>query len=201
MRQKLNENPLVQLAVIGVLLVVAGVFVLSSMGGGGGGEETTTTTESATVTTPAGSATVTATVTVPTGESAAPTSPSGVPPVPPPPLPHRLVAGFKANRTVVLLIVKHGGIDDAITAAGAVPLRVKRDVALFVVPARQIARYAAITQAVDVNRVPALVVVRPRGLSDGTVTASVSYGFQSSQSITQAVVDARYDGRTLTYHP
>jgi hypothetical protein len=32
-------------------------------------------------------------------------------------------------------------------------------------------------------------------------TASVSYGFQSSQSVAQAVIDAGYKGKTLDYHP
>ena len=32
-------------------------------------------------------------------------------------------------------------------------------------------------------------------------TASVSYGFRSSQSIAQAVIDAGYQGKTLDYHP
>jgi hypothetical protein len=199
MREKLNENPLYQVALIGVLLVVAAVFVLGSMGGGEEAEEESgTTATSATVTAPTGSATVTT-----SGAEGieAPTSASALPPVPAPPLPKRLTDAFRANRTVVLLIVKPGGIDDAITAAGALPLSFQRDVSLFVVPARKIARYAAITQGVDVSRVPALVVVRPKRLDDGVVTATVSYGFQSSQSIVQAVVDARYDGRTLTYHP
>ena len=34
MREKLNSNPLAQLAVVGVLLLFAAVFVMSSMGGG-----------------------------------------------------------------------------------------------------------------------------------------------------------------------
>jgi hypothetical protein len=201
MRQKLNENPMAQLAVIGVLLVLAGVFVLSSMGGGGEeSEESATTTSSASVTSPTGaSASVTATVTTPTGEASA--TPTAVPPIPPRPLPARVTAAFGANRTVVLLIVAPRGIDDAMTAEGALPLAFKRDVALFVVPARKIARYSAITQGVDVSRVPALVVVRPRRLDHGVVTASVDYGFQSPQNIVQAVIDARYSGRTLGYHP
>ncbi len=149
--------------------------------------------------TPAGSATVTATVTTPTSEAAA--APTSVQPVPPPPLPDRLNAAFAANRTVVLLIVKRGGIDDAMTAAGTLPLASKRDVSLFVIPANRIARYAAITQGVNVNRVPALVVVRPRDLDEGVATASVSYGFQGPESIEQAVIDARYKGHTLYYHP
>jgi hypothetical protein len=188
MREKLNENPLAQLAVVGVLLVVAGVFVLSSMGGGGEGEEPSATEEPATVTA--------APSTVEAGAA-----PAAVPPLPARPLPRRLSAAFAAGRTVVLLIVKPGGIDDAMTAAGTLPLAFKRDIALFVVPAGEIARYATIAQGVDLNRVPALVVVHPHRSTEGVVPASVSYGFQSAQSIVQAVVDARYRGRTLPYHP
>jgi hypothetical protein len=201
MREKLNENPLLQVAVVGVLLLLAGVFALTSMGGGGGEEESTATT-SATISSPSGSATVTATVTTATPEAAAATGAPAAP-LPAPPLPRPVTAAFAANRTVVLLVVKSGGVDDALTATGALPLAFRDSVSLFVVPARKIARYAAITQGVDVNRVPALVVVRPRNLgpSRTTAIASVHYGFQSPQNIEQAVVDARYEGRTLAYHP
>lgn len=199
MREKLNENPLLQVAVIGVLLLMAGVFVLTSMGGGGGAEESETSTSSATVTGPSGSATVTTTVTTPTTEAAA--TPAAVPEVPAPSLPQPITDAFAADRIVVLLIVKPGGIDDAIMATAALPLGFRRDVALFVVPARKIARYTAITQGVDLSRVPALVVVGPDELERGVATATVSYGFLSPESIVQAVVDAGYEGPTLTYHP
>ena len=43
--------------------------------------------------------------------------------------------------------------------------------------------------------------MRPKRLSDGTPQASVDYGFQTSQSVVQAVLDAAYDGREVTYHP
>ncbi len=75
------------------------------------------------------------------------------------------------------------------------------DVALFVVPAKQISRYAAITLGVEVQQVPALVVMRPRDLSEGVPQASVIYGFQSAQSIEQAIRDASYDGPEASYHP
>ena len=52
-----------------------------------------------------------------------------------------------------------------------------------------------------VNRVPALVVVRPKHVHQTIPTASVSYGFQSGQSVVQAVIDAGYKGPTLDYHP
>ncbi len=48
---------------------------------------------------------------------------------------------------------------------------------------------------------PALVVMRPKQLSDGTPQASVDYGFQTPQGVLQAVRDAAYDGREVTYHP
>ncbi len=207
MRQKLNENPLLQVAVVAVLLVLAGVFLLSSMGGGEEGESAGTTS-SASVSTPSGSATVTATVSTSgvgaTGAVAPTASPTTAPAPPAPPLPPKILGAYASGHTVVLLIVDPGAIDDALTAAGTLPLAFRREVALFVVPVGRVARYAAITQGVDVNRVPALVVVRPRGSSAsgrGKAVASVSYGFQSAESIEQAVIDAGYRGRTLAYHP
>ena len=52
------------------------------------------------------------------------------------------------------------------------------------------------------NRVPALIVLRPRHLTHGTPTASVSYGFRGPDSVDQAVSDALYKGpRNLPYYP
>ncbi len=206
MREKLNSNPLAQAAVIGVLLLGVGFFLLSSMGGGGE-EAETTTTSSATVSTPEGSASITATVTAPVGEAVAPSTPSAVPPLPPdaaasaPPLPRDVTAAFHANRTVVLLFVRKGGIDDSMLAAASIGLAGMPGVSTFVVPADRIARYAAIAQGVAVDRVPALVVLRPKRLDRGIPVASVHYGFQSPESVVQAVIDAGYKGRTVDYHP
>lgn len=203
MRDKLNSNPLAQLAVVGCLLLAVGVFVMSSMGGGKE-EEGETTTSSATVTTPEGSASVTATVASPTEGAEAPTS---VPALPPeaastaPPLPRAVTAAFANNRTVVLLFVHDGGIDDEAVKTTVTGLRALPDVTPFVVPADRIARYAAIAQGVAVDRVPALVVLRPKRLNRGIPVASVHYGFQSPESVTQAIIDAGYKGRTLDYHP
>jgi hypothetical protein len=55
---------------------------------------------------------------------------------------------------------------------------------------------------VNVNRVPALVVVRPKKLTHGPPVASVSYGFRGPDSVRQAVRDALYKGPTnLPYYP
>lgn len=205
MREKLNSNPIAQIALVGVLLIAGGLLALSSMGGGEGGgtESSKTATSSASVTTPTGTANVSVTATTASsGSPSTPTSIASLSEAPPPPLPHRLTAAFAANRTVVLLIVKKGGIDDRVTKIEAsVARRLRKGVSLFIVPAEQIARYAAITQGVKVEGVPALIVVRPKRLDHGAATASISYGVQTRQSIVQAVTDARYRGHTLAYHP
>jgi hypothetical protein len=205
MREQLNNNPIAQVGAVAVLLVVVAFLVISSMGGGGEAADTSASATSAEVP-PGGSAPATAPAVEPTtgipveaGESAAA---AGVPQVPAGPLPRRVTRAFAAGRTVVLLVVKRGGVDDGIAAASAVSgLATMRGVSVFVVPVDRIARYAQITQAVSVSQVPALVVVRPKPLDHGTPSASVSYGYQSPQSVVQAVVDARYKGRTLEYHP
>ncbi len=204
MREKLNSNPLAQVALIGFLLVAVGVFAMTSMGGGEDEEAESTTTTSATVTGPEGSATVTATVTTP-AEAGTAEVPTSVPPLPPdaaaPPPPRAVTAAFAANRTVVLLFVKSGGIDDRMVVSALESLRSLPGVSTFVVSAGRIARYAAIAQGVAVDRVPALVVLRPKRLDRGIPVASVQYGFQSPGSVVQAVVDAGYEGPTVDYHP
>lgn len=194
MREKLNENPLMQVAVIGVLLVVVGIFMMSSMGGNSGGEEAESGATAASVTgesateAPAGLSAALAMVSQASASSAHP-------------LPHDVTAAWKANKTVVLLFVHDGGIDDRLVKQATDELTSLPQAATFVVPAGKISRYAAITEGVGVNRVPALVVVRPKHVHQTIPTASVSYGFQSGQSIVQAVIDAGYRGPTLDYHP
>jgi hypothetical protein len=202
MRDALNSNPIVQLAVVGVLLAGVGFFVLSSSGGGGegsegGGGEAAGGLSSTTVTTQV--------------EAPAPASPSEALSTAlslaqgaasdAPPLPRPVLAAWHANKTLVLLFVRDGGIDDRLVKVATEGVAAFPGVALFVVPAAEISRYAAIAEGVGVDRVPALVVVTPKHLKHVVPTASVSYGFQSAQSVRQAVIDAGYKGRTVDYHP
>ena len=194
MREKLNSNPLVQMAVIGILLVFGAIFIFTTMGAGGeAGESEGSLSASA----------------APQGEGPAPSPAGTISPLAAAPdsalasrpLPSPVLAAWNADETVVLLIVHDGGIDDDLVRLASIGLEAMPDVATFVVPASKIARYAAITEGVGVERVPALVVMRPKRLTAGTPTASVTYGFQSSESIVQAVVDAGYKGPTVEYHP
>jgi hypothetical protein len=207
MREKLNSNPIAQVALVGVLVVAAAFLFIKSSGG----EEEEAVPTEATVSVAGTDATGTATGATPgeavegaveaateelaTGAAAVPTSV----PAPPPPAP--LTAAYDAGKTVVLLVVDEGGVDDRFTRRAAELLASRPEVAAFVVPVNRIARYASITVGLDVNRVPALVVLRPKRLSGGTPQASVDYGFQTPESVAQAVDDAGYKGPETTYHP
>jgi hypothetical protein len=216
MREQLNSNPLVQLAVVGALLIGVAIFLMFS----GGGEEeespspgATEATVSVAGTDASGSATgatpgeavegaVEAATDAAAGESlSSALSATGQTAISASPPPQPVLDAWKANRTLVLLFVRDGGIDDRLVKTATDSLAGFRDAAVFVVPASKIARYAAIAEGVGVDRVPALVVVTPKHLKKTVPTASVSYGFQSTQSVAQAVIDAGYEGKTLDYHP
>ena len=193
MREKLNENPIAQVALIGALALAAVLLFISTTGGGEEEGGATEAPVSVAATEAPGAATAEVAASAVAG--ATPTS------VPAPPPPRPVAAAYDSGRTVVLLIVDEGGIDDGFTRRSAELVASMPDTASFVVPARQISRYASITVGLEVNRVPALVVMRPRKLSGGTPVASVDYGFQTPQSVRQAVIDAAYKGPEATYHP
>jgi len=197
MRDKLNENPIAQVALIGALLIVAVIFFMGSMGGGEEGEDASSGDVAATVDG------VGATENAVSSLEAGATAPTTVPPVPmatsAPPA--DVVAAYESGSTVALLFVHDGGIDDRIVRDASAQLASLPGVASFVVPAAKISRYAAITEGVGVERVPALVVIRPKRVEGAVPTASVSYGFQSGESVVQAVIDAGYEGPTVDYHP
>lgn len=193
MREAINSNPLAQAAVIGLLLIGVAFFVVSSSGGGEeeGGESATESTSVSTTATAPGESVSSGSL-----DSALASASQAAPPLPRP-----LMDAWRANETPVLLFVRDGGIDDDLVKTATAGLAGFRNAAVFIVPAHQISRYAAITEGVGVDRVPALVVVTPRHLDQTVPTASVSYGFQSPESISQAVIDAGYRGPTVDYHP
>jgi hypothetical protein len=207
MRDKLNNNPIAQVGLVLVLVAVAGYLLLGKSGGeesseAAGSGEVVATVNGATATgSSAGEAVEGAVESLEEGgtaEAGSTEMPTAVP-APPPPAP--VTAAYEGGKTVVLLIVHGGGIDDALTATATTGVAEVPNSALFVVPARKVARYAAITVGLDLNRVPALVVMRPRRLSGGIPQATVDYGLQTSQSVVQDVLDASYEGPESTYHP
>jgi hypothetical protein len=216
-RKALNDNPIAQIAVLGVLAVVVAFLLLTRVMHKSGGSSTTPTSTTPTATVPA--ATSDSTATAPSSSSPAPASipatpaagavgpaasASAVPSklVAGPGLPGPVAAAYANGKAIVLFVFRHHGIDDAAVRASVDRLRGRADLAVFVTHAANIARYARITEGVDVNRVPALIVVRPRRLAHGVPTATVSYGFRGADSVEQAVRDALYKGPTnLPYYP
>jgi hypothetical protein len=181
-RDKLNENPVAQIALIGVLALLGGYLVLTNLGGG---SSSSAATESASIETAAPAA-ATSAVTAPIGGK----------------LPHKVVAAYGHGKTVVLYVYRHEGLDDAATALGLRDLRKMPNVALFLVSTKQVARYSAITGPIGVDRAPALVVVRGKKHNgDEPAPATVSYGFMRAPEMRQAVIDAGYTGPETSYAP
>jgi hypothetical protein len=212
MRKALNDNPVAQIVVLALLGIVVAFMLLTRVAHrSGSSAPATTTTESSTASSP-----TTGTLTTPTTPSAGATPPATTVPgttgspsgseamgefVAGPGLPASVVHAYKSDKTVVLLVLRRRGIDDRELRAQVENLR-GSDVALFVTNAGRIARYSRITQGVNVDRVPALVVLRPQRLAHGAPVASVRYGYRGPESVVQAVRDALYKGPTnLPYYP
>jgi hypothetical protein len=192
MRQKLNENPVAQIAVIGVLVIVVGYFLLTSLGGSEeseGGEATTSAEapalEEGGVESSAPAA-ATASIAAPSERK----------------LPAAVEAAYANGETIVLLIYRPGGIDDKLTGEAAQVVEAIPGAVLFEAKTNEIARYVAITGPLGVNQAPALIVVRGKQMNGGGVApATVTYGFQTAEDIRQAIVDSKYKGPDLTYAP
>jgi hypothetical protein len=213
MREALNSNPVVQVAVIGVLVVVVGLFFMMNMKKKDSGAPSATPAASGSVT----PGTTSPTIVSPDGTTSGGAGTAGTAPatplpstgtvtpealIPGPGLPRPVVSAWKRGDSVVLLIVRGGGIDDRLVRRSVRTLSGDSGVAVFVARAKDVARYSRITQGVGVDHAPALVVIRPRRESGAVPQAQVSYGFRNSQSVVQAVDDAVYTGRDdLPYYP
>ena len=220
MRKALNENPMVQLAVLGVCAVVFAVILFTSvLKKDEQPAATTTTPAAATTSDPAATSDPSASASTPspsTGSSASGTAPAApetdtvTPPaggatadglLPSKGLPENVLVAFARNKAIALLVVDPKGLSDKQLEQFTDTLRSRDDVEIFVVNVKDIAKYARVTAGVSVSRTPALVVVRPRKLTDSTPTAAVSYGFRGPRSVNQAVDDALYDGKQVPSYP
>ena len=220
MRKAINDNPMVQIGVIGLLVVVVGFFLLTQMGKGSSTSSTSSTEasvapdasatpsdSSATAMTPPASTVTTPSVSAPSTTPAAPAGSAAAPAaagefVAGPGLPRPVVQAYNADKVVVLLVVRRGGIDDGAVKASVERMSGLPDTAVFMTNAGHVSRYSRIASGVDLDRVPALIVLRPQKLTHGTPTATVSYGFRGPASVAQAIADALYNGPTnVPYYP
>ena len=208
MRKALNENPLVQVAMIGVLALVVGFLLITRMGGSDSSESTSETSSTAGVvsesaTEPAASASAAASDPAASAGSAQSAVAGSGEFAAGPGLPAKVADAYEAGETIVVLILHRKGLDDRKLAAQIGSAAGAGDTAIFVVEADEIADYSRIAEGVDVDRVPALVVIEPKSRAEGPLPmASVSYGYRGPESVAQAVRDALYKGRDdLPYYP
>jgi hypothetical protein len=212
MRQALNNNPIAQVAVLGGLALIVGLFFMMNMKKGSSDSASTaapavSTPGVAAPAAPGASPTAAGTVAPATGGSSTsvpPTTGSVSPDalVPGPGLPKPVIAAWKRGDTVVLLVVRQGGIDDRLVHSSVRSLSGHRSVSVFVTRADRVAHYSRITQGVALSQAPALVVVRPKRVSGSVPEAQVDYGFRDAQGVVQAVHDAVYSGKdNLPYSP
>lgn len=218
MRQALNSNPMVQIGVVAVLILVVGLMMMTNLKKGNKSSPASSSSDASALSSSgsssSGSAPITTTPVTGSATAAAPATgatPSLVPStgtvtpeavVPGPGLPASVVKAWKSGDAVVLLVVRNGGVDDRLVGRSVRTLSGDKGLAVFVTQAKGVARYSRITEGVGVDRAPALVVVRPRQDTGSVPQAQVSYGFRNSQGVVQAVHDALYTGRDdLPYSP
>jgi hypothetical protein len=205
-RQAINENPVAQAALIGLLVVAVAFLMMTRVLNGNGGGDSESATESSVAAAPvepaADAATLAPTDAAPTPAPDASGAGATGEFVAGPGLPKSVVAAYDNGRAVVLLVTRKAGIEDKRLKAMVGSARGVGNVTVFTTNAHGIGRYSRIARGVDVSRVPALVVVRPKNVSDGVPQATVSYGFRGPDSVEQAVRDALYDGKSnLPYYP
>lgn len=221
MRQRLNEDPKVQAIVVGIIGIIAAFFLFTtvmkkdpeppSASNPAVATDPAAPTTPSTPTAPATDPAVTAPAD-PADAAANPPEPTTLPPAPVDPadasgllpskgLPKEVLVAYASNKAIALLVADPGGLADQRVRTFTEALRSRNDVAVFVVESPDISKYSRITSGVAVDRVPALVVIRPRKLTEGAPTATVSYGFRSPRSVDQAVDDALYQGKPVPSYP
>ena len=208
MRKAINENPQVQAGVVVVLAILAAVMIyMQVLRGGGAAEEPAASDPAA-----AAATTLPGAVAPTTGAPAVSTAPPTGAPVPEasateqgfvagPGLPKPVADAYAAGKAIVIFIVNPKGNDDKLVERSADTIGARGDTAVFIVDSDDVADYSRITEGVGVDRTPAVVTVRPKSITAGVPEASVTYGFRSTNSIVQAVIDALYEGPTVPYYP
>lgn len=164
MRSAINENRTVQIALLALLALAGGFMFLKMTHGGASQSSTTSSSTGATAGVADSGVSATAAPISGTGSASAPGAAAPVPTnmIPGAGAPKSLIAHYQKGDAVALLIVRAGGSDDALVHGSIGRLNGIPRLAVYVTKAQGIARYAWLTEGVDVTDLPALVLLRPR---------------------------------------
>lgn len=222
MRKAINENPMVQIGVLAGAAVIFAFILFTSVlkkdpappaDPAAATADAVAPADSTAAPTTADPAAATGTAVPPADTAAAATATPAPTPapaaggsvsdglLPSKGLPKDVLVAFAKNQAIALLVIDPNGTSDKQLKAYTEALKKRNDVEVFIVDVKDIAKYSRITAGVSVSRVPALVVVRPRKLTNSVPTASVSYGFRGARSVNQAIDDALYKGKQIPSYP
>ena len=218
MRKAINNNPIVQIGLLGVLGVLVAVVFMSSMGGDKAPppEEEATATESA------------APAAAPAADRRRRSMPRPTLPSTPAPeaapdrrwrqhpfeaskgLPADVVNAYESGDVVVLLVMQKKGFEDEALKRDVESLECRDDTSRLRHgrQKRRLAEYSADRRGCDARPragdhrpAPARGQARRRARAAPMPAASVSYGYRGKESVIQAVNDALYEGEAGTYAP
>jgi hypothetical protein len=179
MRKAINENPVVQMAVLGIAAVAFAFILFTSVLKKDDPAASTAADPAAATATADSTPTTVAPAAAPAPaavDPAAATPPATTQPpaaeggsvadglLPSEGLPKELLVAFAKNKTIALLVIDPNGISDKKVESYTKALRSRDDVEVFIVDVRDIADYSRVTAGVSVSRVPALLVI-PRASS------------------------------------
>ena len=204
MRKTINENPLVQIGLLGVLALVVAVVFLMQMGGGDDevapapSAAQPATSVDPTAAKPAEKPAGAAATAEPTGPAEPPAVAGGIKPSEG--LPGRFAEAYEKGDPVAIFVVRDEPVSDKVVARYADRLQSEGGTSVIVIEPEDLSDWVRVIGPVGIDRTPALVMVSPK---DGNAQplASVSYGFRNYESVSQAVADARYDGPLGGYDP
>lgn len=223
MREAINENPRVQLALFAVAGLILVLFVVKPFGGAEepappaatgevaipeeGVASPPTGTPAPATPAPGGGATAppTSTPAVEPDASApvAPPSGAGLKLVASPGFPAAVVKALRDGDLVVLFVYDPAGFPDEELRRYTERLRGDPRLRLIEVKEKDVAKYSRIlgTGGLEVDRAPALVTVAPPESRGAEPIATVTYGFRRPKSVRQAVDDALFEGKSVTSFP
>ena len=117
-------------------------------------------------------------------------------------LPKSVADAYDAGDVVVLLVVNRKGTEDKQLESEVQALKGGGNTSVFVAEAKDVARYSRIAEGVNLDRVPALVVVEPKQQVEGELpVATISYGYRGPESVQQAVQDVALQGQGPSLPP